>query len=247
MKAIILAAGYATRLYPLTLDRPKALLPIGGRAIIDYIVDEICTIPAVDAIYVVTNSKFYKHLTDWSKAATAPVPISVLNDLTTDDTNKRGAIGDIAFTIDAYNIDDDILVIAGDNFFTFKLLDYYNFHRTVGGGGADCVCAKEIDDIELLRGFAVAAMDDQRRLTALEEKPAQPKSNLAVYATYFYTKQTLPLFETYLREGNSPDAPGHFPEWLYKRQSVYVFIMDGECIDIGTPRQYEEVNRRFGS
>jgi len=242
LKTIILAAGYATRLYPLTLDRPKALLPVAGKPIIDYLVDEISTIPSVSAIYVVTNDKFHAQLEQWGRNAATHIPVSVLNDLTTDDTNKRGAIGDISFTIDSCGIDDDILVMAGDNFFTFKLIDYYNFFRSVG---TDCVCAKEFDDLALLRQFAVASVDASGKLTDLAEKPAEPKSNLAVYASYFYKKDTVPMFKAYLEEGNNPDAPGYFVEWLYKRKPVRVYPFNGECIDIGTPAQYEEVNRRF--
>lgn len=243
MKAIILAAGYATRLYPLTLNTPKALLPIGKKPIIDYIVDEINGLPEVDGIFVVSNDKFYNGFMDWVAGSSSKIPVKVLNDGTTDDSNKKGAIGDIAFTINSENIDDELLIIAGDNFFTFSLKEYYDFYKSTGG---DCVCAKIINDAARLRQMAVAQVDEQSRITVLEEKPAEPKSNLAVYAAYFYKKETVPLFEKYLSEGNKPDAPGYFPEWLYKRGDVFVYKMNGECFDIGTPEMYAEVNRIYG-
>ena len=129
MKAIILAAGYATRLYPLTLNMPKALLPIGGKPIIDHIVAQMDTVEDLDEIYVVSNDKFAGHFEEWAKTAKSRVPITVLNDGTTDDSNKRGAIGDIFFVIEEMKIDDDLMVIAGDNFFTYSLKDYVRFFR----------------------------------------------------------------------------------------------------------------------
>ena len=242
MKAIILAAGYATRLHPLTLNQPKSLLPVAGKPIINHIVEKVNTIPLIDAIYVVTNGKFYERFADWSKTAVSNAPISVLNDHTTEEANKKGAIGDIAYTIDSFSINDETLVIAGDSMFTFSLLDYYIFYRYVD---ADCVCAKELNDAALLRQFAVASVDLTGKILSLVEKPQEPKSNLAVYSTYFYKKDTLPLFHTYLAEGNNPDSSGYFPEWLHRRKPVYAYTINGQCYDIGTSQQYEEVNRIF--
>lgn len=243
MKAIILAAGYATRLYPLTLNTPKALLPIDGKPIIDYIVDEINTIEAVDEIYVVTNHKFAKHFTDWASNTASGIPISVLDDGTTTEENRRGAIGDICFVIEQKNIDDELMVIAGDNFFTYRLKDYYEYYVQKA---ADCVCVKQWADKESLSQFGIALLDKEGRVLDIEEKPEHPKSDMVVFATYMYRKQTVPLFAQYLAEGNKPDAPGNFPAWLYRRQDVYAYIFDGDCYDIGTPESYAEVCRIFG-
>ena len=242
MKAIILVAGYATRLYPLTLNTPKALLEIGGKAIIDYIVDEINTVKEIDEIYVVTNHKFAEHFMKWSKQMKSGVPISILDDGTSTEEDRKGAIGDILFTIQEKNINDDMMIIAGDNFFTYKLKDYYEYYKKVN---CDCVCVKQWEDKEQLKQFGIALLNSDGKVLNIEEKPEHPKSNTVVFATYIYKKDTVPLFEKYIKEGNKPDAPGNFPAWLYHFKDVYAYIFDGECYDIGTPKSYEEVCKLY--
>jgi len=238
LKAIILAAGYATRLYPLTLDRPKALLPINGVPIIDYIVNELNTIKKIDAIYVISNAKFYEHFCKWQKSAQSEIPIKILNDGTTSDDDKLGAIGDIQFCIENENIDEDTIIIAGDNLFTFKLKDYFDFFESKK---LDCVVTKEFFDKEKIKQFAVAELDTEGKIINLEEKPQNPKSNIAVYAVYIYTKATMQDVLTYLEKGGKKDAPGHFVEWLYKRKPVLAYKINGECYDIGTVESYEQL------
>ena len=242
MKAIILAAGYAPRLYPLTLTTPKPLLPVKGKPIINYIIEDINTIPEVTNIYVVTNHKFAAHFDEWAKTVDSAKPVEILDDGTTNEDNRLGAIGDIFFTIKEKNIDDELMIVAGDNLSTFKLSSYVDFYRKTG---KDCVCAKVIDDMEEIKRYAVAVIDAENTLLELEEKPPAPKSNIAVYATYLYQKSTVPMFGQYLGEGNKPDAPGYFVQWLYKRKKLGVYIMDGDCIDIGTKESYEQVQESF--
>jgi glucose-1-phosphate thymidylyltransferase len=239
MKALIFVAGYATRMYPLTLDKPKALLPLGGRPVIDYILEQINQLPAVDKVYVVTNHKFAPQFDMWAREAVSAIPIELLDDGTTNEEDRRGAIGDIYYAICEKGIDDDLLVVAGDNYFTYSLTNYYAFFKEKG---SDAVCAIRESDRKRLRQLAVAKLDDCGKVTALVEKPQEPESDIAIYATYFYKKETLPLFARYLEEGNSPDAPGYFVQWLHKIKDVYAFIMDGECYDIGTIEMYEAVN-----
>jgi len=242
MKAIILAAGYATRLYPLTIDKPKALLPIADKPIIDYIVDEIETIDAIDELVVVSNHKFYPHFSEWADKRESRLKLIVLNDNTTDDTNKLGAIGDIQFAIDTLNLDDDLLIMAGDNIFTFALKDYYDAFRQ---NNCDQILVKEIDSIDDLRRMANVETDKNGMVKGMEEKPQNPKTNLAAFASYIYKKDTVPMIKQYLNEGNNPDAPGFFPSWLYKIKPVYAYKFVGECYDIGTPQSYKEVNEIF--
>lgn len=242
MKALILAAGYATRLYPLTLDKPKALLPIAGKPILDYIVDQIETISEIDELIVVSNHKFYPHFTKWSEGRKSRLNLVVLNDNTTDDTNKLGAIGDINYAIEKLGIDDDLLVMAGDNIFTFALKDYYNAFKQ---RDCDMILVKEIDSINDLRRMANVETDGLGLVVGMVEKPQNPKTNLAAFASYIYKKDTVPMIKQYLDEGNNPDAPGFFPSWLYKQKSVYAYKFEGECYDIGTPESYKEVNEIF--
>lgn len=242
MKAIILVAGYATRLYPLTLHTPKALLDINGKTVLDYIYDEIETIDAIDEVYIVTNHKFYSHFTEWKENRETTKRIKVIDDGTSSDETKLGAIGDIRFIIEREKIKDDIMVLAGDNFFTYKLLDFYDFFMSTN---KDCICVHELEDSKELKRMGVALLDEKNKVIHLEEKPENPKSNMAVYATYIYKSETLPLFETYIASGNKPDAPGYFPAWLYQRKDVYAYIFDGECYDIGTHEAYEEVKALF--
>ncbi len=240
MKAIILAAGYATRLYPLTLDKPKALLPIHGKPIIDYLIDELNTIGEVNEIVVVSNHRFIEHFKEWEKVLQNPIPITILDDGSTTQDNRLGAIGDIDFTIKQSGIDEDTLIICGDNYFTFRLKDFVDYFHQKDGS---CVIAKTIDDIELLKRIAVISIDEKDKIVEFEEKPQVPKSNLGALGAYLYTKETLPLFETYLQEGNLPDAPGYFVQWLHKREKVYAYRISGDCIDVGTVQAYEEINR----
>ena len=242
IKAIILAAGYATRLYPLTLNKPKALLPIADKPIIGYILDEINTISDIDNIYVITNSKFYQHFLDWATGITTDTPIEIIDDGTSTDETRLGAIGDIKFVIDQYSIDDDLMIIAGDNFFTFRLADYYTQFQN---NPRDYVVVKELNNIEQLRHFAVASLDRDGRIVDLKEKPQEPQSNIAVYATYIYLRQTLPLFSTYFAQGNKGDAPGYFVQWLHTIKPVYAWHMDGDCYDIGTQKAYDDVRTKF--
>ena len=246
MKAIILAAGYATRLHPLTLDRAKALLPVAGRPIMDYIADEIDTLGEVDEIVVVSNHLFIEQFERWAEdriRTGGRKPIVLLDDGSTDDTNKLGAIGDIQFCIDQLDIDEDVVIIAGDNLFTYRLADAYDFYRRTG---CDTVLGKRIDDKDELRRMAVATLGEGGRVLDMVEKPQEPASDVAIFATYFYNRATLPLIRIYLDEGNKPDAPGYFPSWLFRIREVRAFVFDGECFDIGTPEAYEMVQTRFG-
>lgn len=247
MKGIILAAGYATRLYPLTIDTPKPLLPVYGRPIIDYIVDEMNTIDDMNEIIVISNHRFARNFETWARdrqstAKPDEKPIRVIDDGSVSEDDRLGAIGDMQYCIDQLKITEDLLVIAGDNLFTYKLRDAWQHFRQ---HGEDMVLACKITSGEDLRRFAIAVVDSSGLILELVEKPAHPKSDIAVFATYFYRAGTVPLIARYLAEGNKPDAPGNFPAWLYKRQPLRCYLFDGVCIDIGTPESYAEVESIF--
>lgn len=245
MKCILICAGYATRLFPLTENFPKALLEIeNGKPLLDYILDEINTIDVIDNIYLVTNDRYYNHFNEWALSKNNTKPIKVLNDHTKSNDDRLGAIGDIKFVLDNENIEDDVMIIAGDSLFDYKLkdfIDYYNIKN------APLVCAKKEEDYELLKRVAVAKIDNDDKILELVEKPSKPNSDIAVYATYIYPKNILVEFDEYLKEGNNPDAPGHFIEYLYKKMPTYVYKFNGNFYDVGTHQALAEVRKIYNS
>ncbi len=244
MKAIVLAAGYAMRLYPLTKDLPKALLEIGGRHMLDYLMDEIASVPEIDEVILVTNSRFYKQFCDWAAGRKTPgLSVCVLDDGTDTNENRLGAIGDMQFVLDQTGLDDDVLVAAADNLFTFRLNDFVESFRE---SGKDTLLAQAMGDTEELKRFAIATLDESGRVVGLVEKPQNPPTDIAVYALYLYRRDTLPLVRQYIDEGNNRDAPGHFPEWLYQRREVRAYLFEGECVDIGTPEAYAAARAEYG-
>ncbi len=244
MKALILAAGYAHRLYPLTLNFPKALLEVAGRPILDRILDELDRVEAIDEIIVISNHRFMRHFDEWARTRVEPgqKPVVLLDDGTESEDNRLGAIGDMHFAIKELGIDEDVLVVAGDNLFTYDLPKIATEYEQYG---LDMILGQELEEEEDPKRFAIAVIDDNGTLIDLEEKPEQPKSNIAVYASYFYRKDTLPLIDEYLAEGNNPDSPGNFPVWLYKKKPVRVHLFDGKCYDIGTHESYARVQEIF--
>ena len=244
MEAIILAAGYATRMYPLTKNTPKALLPLGGKPVIDYIIEQLNNVSEVKKIFVVSNRKFFSQFSMWAKNTRSSAPIEVLDNGTTSNENRRGAIGDVAFAIERKAINSELAVIAGDNFFTYDLREQLAVFRKTG---CDTLAGKEFHDAEKIKSFAVAILNADGKVLHLEEKPQKPKSNMAIYATYFFRKETCAMFSQYLREGNGADNIGAFPQWLYTRRDVFAYKMNGNCYDIGTVEMYNEMNEGRGA
>jgi len=241
MKAIILAAGYATRLYPLTENMPKALLKVGSKSILDHIMENVMQIEAVDEIHIVSNKKFYQNFLAWKNESNYSITITVHNDGTTGNENRLGALGDLKFALDQADINDDIIVLAGDNLMDFSLRDFYDFYKKVG---SCALCATEVRSQEASR-FGIIQVDESGRIIDFEEKPKKPKSNIAAFAVYIYKKETLKLLDEYLKGGNNPDAPGNFPAWLHKREPVYAYLFKGTCYDIGTHEAYREVQELY--
>jgi len=234
MKAIILAAGYGTRLRPLTLNTPKPLIEVGGRPVIDYITDRIKEIEDVTHISIVTNQKFVKHFENWVNGFSIERGIEIFNDGTSSNEERLGSIGDIRFVIEKANIDDDVIIVAGDNFFNFPLYEIYEFFRKVK---EPVVGVFDVRDIELAKRLGIVRLDEDNKIVEFNEKPEEPKSTLASTVIYLFPRKILPLISQYLDEGNSPDAPGHLLEWLIRRGiTVYGYVFSkGVWHDIGTP------------
>ena len=233
MKAIILAGGYATRLRPLTDDLSKCLLPVGGKPMVDWILERIRGVEEIDDVHVVTNSRFAQDFERW---ATSKDGVTVHDDGTSSNEDRLGAIGDVAFTLDRAEIAaDDVIVIAGDNLFEYDLQDYVEFWR--GKGIASAVAIRDVGDLRLAGQYGVVALDGDDRVIAFEEKPAEPTTTLCATATYIYHREHLPLVGRYLAEGNPPDQSGSFFEWLCAREPVYGYAFTGIWLDIGDKEQ----------
>ena len=247
MKVIILAAGYATRLYPLTLTRPKPLLPVAGKPMVEYVLDNLAPIGGLDRIYVVTNAKFAEQFQQWSadyQASKAKLNFTIVNDGSTDDTNKLGAIGDIHFVLKTQGIDDDVIVVAGDNLFSEKLDGFGRFCREKN---APVVAVYDVKDLEQVKKYNAITLADDGHITFFEEKPKNPTNTFSAIALYYYPRATLPLIKQYVAEGNNPDQPGRLIQWLYPRVPVYTWTVPGLWYDIGSKETLQEANRIFAA
>jgi glucose-1-phosphate thymidylyltransferase len=238
MKALVLAAGYATRLYPLTLDRPKALLEVGGRPMLDHVLERLEAM-GVDETIVVTNAKFTPHFEEWAKGKDG---VRIVNDGTTSNDDRLGAIGDIGFVLDQLGLDEDLVVIAGDNLFSEDVSGFTAFGRQVE---APVLAVHDMGDRSLMHEYNQVELDADDRITFFEEKPSDPRTTLAGVALYFYPRSALSLVRQYLAEGNNPDQPGRLVEWLYPRTSVYAWRLPGIWYDIGSAETLAQADSIF--
>ena len=242
MKCVVLAAGYATRLYPLTENFPKPLLEVAGRPILDHLLDDIESSGAVDGYVVVSNHKFAGHFRDWASGHRLSRKITVLDDGTTSNENRLGAVKDILFAMETLGIKEDMLVIAGDNLLSFSLSGF------IGAAlekKASCVMRYWEADVNKLRKAGVAEVAGDGRILSMEEKPAEPKSHWCCPPFYFYRRADVQLVAEGIAAGCRIDAPGSFIAWLATRTPVHAWEMPGRRYDIGNLESYEEVKRIF--
>jgi glucose-1-phosphate thymidylyltransferase len=247
MKVIILAAGYATRLYPLTLTQPKPLLPVAGKPMMEYVLDNLAPIPGLDRAYVVTNAKFASHFQMWSagyRPSNSQLQFTVVNDGSTDESNRLGAIGDLHLVLTREAIDDEVIVVAGDNLFDHDLAD---FGRVARLKNAPVLAVYDVGDLEAIRKYNAITLDSEGRITFFEEKPAHPTSTLTGIALYYYPRSSLAMIKQYLAEGNNPDQPGRLVQWMYPRTPFYTWKVPGVWYDIGSKETLEEANRAFAA
>lgn len=248
MKAIILAAGYATRLYPLTKNHPKPLLKIGPKTIADFLLDRLAQVGPVDQVFVVTNNKFYSHFQKWADEINSqknyPFGLSIVNDLTTSNETRLGAVADVHYVIKQKNIEDEIVILAGDNILNFDFNKIYQFYKQQQ---SPVILVHPIDDKKRLTSMGVVEVDSNSLITGFEEKPSVPKSNLIAPPVYFIPQNNIHFVEKFLNNNNKHDAPGFFISWLYKQLPVYVYLMKEKYYDIGTLEMYEKVNQSLGT
>ena len=240
MKCLILAAGYATRLYPLTENFPKPLLEVGGKTILDWLIDDVDTLGAIDEYVVISNHKFAHHFEAWAKEKTQK--ITVLDDGTESNETRLGAVKDIAFAINTLSLDDDMLVVAGDNLLDFTLTSFVSYAQEKK---ASCIMRYYEGETARLQKCGVVEIDESDRILGMEEKPKNPRSNWCCPPFYFYTRADARLVEKGIEAGCGTDAPGSYIAWLSSVSPVYAMEMPGKRYDIGNLESYRAVQENY--
>jgi len=245
MKALILAAGYATRLYPLTKDMPKPLLDVAGKPIIDYIIDKIKAVKAIDEVVIVSNNKFSAQFKAWlDNKPKETLKYKLVNDGSNTVEDRLGAVGDIDLSIKECAVKDDLLIVAGDNLFDFNLNDFIAFSRKNSPYHAICLYHDENQLTDLSR-FGIVQVDSNSMVTDFEEKPKAPKSRFIATCVYFIPKQKVHLIDAYMKQGNHRDTPGSYIKWLTKQDRVYGNVCNGTWFDLGDVDALKEASRQM--
>ena len=240
MKCIILAAGYATRLYPLTENFPKPLLKVGEKPILEWLIDDIQTSGLVDGYIVISNHKFAAAFEAW--AGSLSVPVTVVDDGTETNDTRLGAVKDIQFAVEQLGIDDDVVLLAGDNVLDFSLVPFIRYGVD---SGCSCIMCYEENALEKQQRTAIITVDAEQTITSYEEKPKAPKSNLAVPPFYYYRSAELQRIPEALAAGCGYDAPGSLAAWLSTKVPMKAWKMPGKRYDIGNLESYEAVRTSY--
>ena len=245
MNVLILAAGYATRLHPLTLNKAKPLLEIAGKPMIAWVMENLRGIEGIETVYIVTNAKFASDFEKWTKEYQDENPgvhFKVINDGSTSDEDKLGAIGDINLVLTREQLTEkDLLIVAGDNLFSDSLSKFVEQAREAEAA----VAVYDVGKLEEVRKYSNVQVDSQGVITHFEEKPQKPTNTLTAIALYYFAAPVLSLFTTYIAAGNNPDQPGRFIQWLYTRKPVKTVLVTGKWFDVGSKETLEEANRVF--
>lgn len=242
MKAIILSAGYATRLYPLTKNQPKSLLKVGNKTILDSIVEKLVAVEVLDEIHIVYNDKFHEYFENWVDQANYEIKMTVINDGILSNDDRPGALGDTQHVISTAHMQDDLMIAAGDNLFGFLLVDLITFYKNHDENAISIY--KEADSAQLIRG-GTADIDSEGRVISFEEKPEVVNYPYAVPTFYIIQKEDLHLFSAFQEEGNNRDVNGKFIPYLLDRSKVYGCIFDEYWYCISTLESYEQVQKLF--
>lgn len=244
MKVLILAAGYGTRLYPLIKDTAKPLLPVADKPLINHVLDKVRDLNGLREVLVVTNNKFYSHFLNWAgKNNDFPVGIKIINDGTNSPDDRLGSVGDIDFVLRKYPVEDDLLVIGGDNLFDYGLEEYVEFAREKSPHVS--IGLYDIGNTEEAKEFGVVEIDSGGHVISFEEKPASPRSSLIAMCFYYFPRESLNLFADYLGQSGKTDKAGDYIQWLSKVGQVYGFTFQGKWYDIGSIETYKKVQDEF--
>jgi glucose-1-phosphate thymidylyltransferase len=239
MKGIILCAGYATRLYPLTLKTPKPLLEIKGKPLLNYLLDNVFNVPCIDEVFIVTNNKFYDNFVEWKEKSYNNEKIVIVNDETKSNEDRLGGLGDLKLVLNTEEIDDDLILLLGDNLFDFDLNKIVNFFKEKN---KNVIGLYDIKDISNAKNFGVLKIDDEKKIVSFNEKPQNPDSTLISTGIYIYSKDELKKIDDYMKTNKPKEGPGYLIPYFLESQDVYGFVIDGKWYDIGSKEVYEEVN-----
>ena len=243
MKNIVIAAGYATRLGELTKNFPKPLLKIGAQTILGRMLDDIDRIPEIDEHIIITNHRFVDHFLNWSKTTKLKNKITIIDDGTSSNETRLGAVCDLLFAMEQLQIDDDMLVVAADNLLFFSFQEFVDFAREKG---TSCIMCHEEPSIEKLQRTGVVELDDQMKVLGMEEKPEVPKSHWAVPPFYIYLRRDLDLVRHSVENGCGKDAPGNLAHYMVEHTTMHAWPMSAGRFDIGSLDTYYEAVKRFG-
>ena len=240
MKCLILAAGYATRLYPLTENFPKPLLEVKGKTILDWLVDDIDSSSLVDEYVVISNHKYAHHFEAWAKTKTQK--ITVVDDGTSSNETRLGAVKDIQYACDKLSLDDEMLVIAGDNVLDFSLTEFIEYAKRKN---ASCIMRYYESDEKRLLKSGVVTVDENDKILKMTEKSPTPETNWCCPPFYYYTREDARLVEKGIESGCGTDAPGSYIAWLCTVTPVYAMEMPSKRYDIGNLESYEKVRKEY--
>ena len=238
MKNIVLAAGYATRLYPVTENFPKPLLEIGGLSILDRLIRDVDTLEEIDHHLIVSNHRFFSHFEKWASESRYANVITIIDDGSTDNENRLGAVRDLLFAIQFMQLNDDLLVTAADNIVTFSFrgfIDYFHDKQT------SLIMTYREPEITALRRTGVITMDQDNKVLEMQEKPENPKSHFAVPPFYMYKKSDVLLMQSCLSEGCKSDAPGNLVRFMLNKTVFHAWPMTGKRYDVGTLETYYQL------
>lgn len=243
MTTIILAAGYGTRLYPLTLEKPKALLEVGGKTILDRLVKGIASIEGCGKIFIVTNKKFHANFQTWANSAKYEVEIEVINDRTKDNETRLGAIGDINLVLEKKQIADDLLITGSDNLFELDLVELVRFGCKKRPFSS--IALFDVKEKKLAKKYGICRLGGDSRVVSFEEKPAAPKSTLAATALYFIPKEKARKVYDYMKTDLPKDAPGNLMKWLANNDKLFGYVLSGAWYDIGDINSLKKADMVF--
>lgn len=243
MKAIILAAGYATRLYPLTKNKPKPLLEVKGKPILEHIISKVHHLKEIDEIFIVTNDRFFRHFLEWKQNYNSHIRVTIVNDMTKANEDRLGSLGDIKYVVQNMGIhDQDILVIAGDNLFEFSLVPVMELYHEKK---SPVVALFDVQDHELAKQYGIVAIDHESKMVHFEEKPQKPRSTLSSTGIYIYSKETIKKLIYFVDAHGKKDKAGDFLQWLYQQEEIYCHVAKEKWFDIGTLDQLGKAENEF--